>query len=70
MDIKGAENILQNTNIIRIHKSYMVNMSCIKSVNSSDITLLESIIEIRHLPVGRSYRNQVKALYTEYLLKY
>lgn len=70
MDIKGAENILQNTNIIRIHKSYMVNMSCIKSVNSTNITLFDSVIEIRHLPVGRSYRDQVKALYTEYLLKY
>ena len=68
MDIKNAEIILQNTNIIRIHRSYMINMACIKDINYTDITLSADIIEIRHLPIGRSYRQKVKSLYTKYLL--
>ncbi len=70
MDIKCAQELLQNTQIIRIHRSYMVNLSSVRDISNNSVSLLPNLAEITTLPVGRSYRNQVKSLYSEYLLNY
>jgi two-component system LytT family response regulator len=48
------ENILPNRLFIRVHKSYIVAVSFIKSISANGIELEETSI-----PIGNSYKNRV-----------
>lgn len=64
MDILVADDLLQNTSVARIHKSYMVNMAYIDRFTSKYVKLQESCIT---LPIGRLYKNDVKERYQTYI---
>ena len=63
MDIKKAEQLLMDTNIIRIHKSYMVNFTYIQTISSTQVTVLPNK---ETLPIGRTYQSVVKNAHIHY----
>ncbi len=68
MGIKSAQNLLAGTNIIRIHRSFLVNLAYIKCVDNNYVTLTYNINGVNRLPIGRTYRAAVKEAYSSYLL--
>ncbi|MDE6024143.1 MAG: LytTR family DNA-binding domain-containing protein [Lachnospiraceae bacterium] len=64
MDICEAEKLLKDTSVVRIHKSYMVNMVYISDLKAKLVKLHENGIE---LPVGRHYTKDVRLKYKSYL---
>jgi len=56
--LSEIENNLPKNLFIRIHRSYIVNISSIKSLKYDGITLTNE----KKLPVGRSYREVLKSL--------
>lgn len=54
--IGKLENILFNRGFIRVHRSYMVSKSAIKSFSYGEIILIDEL----KLPVGRKYYAQLK----------
>lgn len=61
--LKCWEEKLKTAPLVRIHKSYLVNMLQVKSWEQ-DKMVLENGVE---LPVGRQYRKQVKEAYKKFL---
>lgn len=59
MKLKEVEKRLENLPIIRVHKSYMVNLMHVSAVGKY-ITFKDSTT---HIPVGRTYVEQVKEAY-------
>lgn len=55
LNIKKLESMLPH-NIIRIHKSYMVNTDNVVKLSYKDLTLSNGVV----LPVGRNYKINVK----------
>lgn len=53
-----------NDSLLRIHKSYLVNMANVMNV-TGEVILNDSSV---HLPIGRKYKNQVKDSYTAFIL--
>lgn len=64
-DMKSAEDLLQNSEIIRIHKSYMVNLGYVTDISSSDVSLQSVKIKI---PLGRTYKTFTQEKYNNYIL--
>ncbi len=52
--ISSFEEKLPPEIFLRIHRSYIVNISMIEAFNTTEIDILD-----RQLPIGRSYKNQV-----------
>lgn len=50
---KGVEDILPPSNFTRVHKSYIVSIDKIESVEGNMIRIADI-----HIPVGESYRKQ------------
>ncbi len=63
--IKYWESQLKCYNIVRIHKSYLVNLKYVMQINEGS-----NIINIRNteteLPIGRTYRTEIKSLISRY----
>lgn len=49
-----------------VHKSYIVNMNYIKTINSSDVLMKNGI----SISISRSHQNIVKTRFTDYLIKH
>lgn len=64
MDIFEASELLNNTNVARIHKSYMVNLAYIDHITARYVKLQESHSQ---LPVGRSYKDDIMQRYQTYI---
>ena len=58
------EEKCRSNNLLRIHKSYLVNMANVMNV-AGEVVLSDSSVQ---LPVGRKYRDQVKEKYMEFIL--
>ena len=58
-------SLINSTNIVRIHKSYAVNLFWVKEIYKEELLLNNGII----LKIGKKYRQDVLKLYKEYLLK-
>jgi len=54
LSISSFEEKLPQEHFVRIHRSYIVNISRIEAFNSTEVDILD-----RQLPLGRSYKNQV-----------
>lgn len=70
-DFKTAKSIDKLINelsvdFIIVHKSYIVNMNYIKTINSSDILMNNGTF----IPLSRSHQNMVKTRFTDYLIKH
>lgn len=61
--LKKCEEIVANRDCIRVHKSYLVNMQEIKEVSIAQITIKNGAT----IPIGRTYRDEVKKKYHSYL---
>ena len=57
INISEIEKRLEDSSVIRVHKSYMVNLEY------ATLSIRDMDIEI---PIGRSYKETVKRLYHEY----
>ena len=57
--------LINSTNIVRIHKSYAVNLFWVKEIYKEELLLRNGIT----LKIGKKYRQDVLKLYKEYLLK-
>ena len=55
-----------NEDFVIIHKSYLVNMNYIKTINSFDIILKNN----KSIPLSRSHRQMVKNKYTDFLIRH
>jgi DNA-binding LytR/AlgR family response regulator len=64
-NMKAWEEKLTQTAVIRIHKSYLVNLAYISNI--SEVASFSGLDDI--LPVGRKYKEEARAKYKEYLLK-
>lgn len=56
---------INSTNIVRIHKSYLVNLFWVKEIYKEEMILNNGIT----LKIGKKYRQDVLKKYKEYLLK-
>lgn len=54
--IKSMEGLLPETQFQRIHKSYIVNVSCVKSIMGN-----QAMIGDQYIPIGQSYLLQAKS---------
>ena len=61
--LKECEKKLNGLPLLRIHRSYIVNLDYVKNMTSSVASLKNG----EDLTIGRSYRNQVKKDYQDYL---
>lgn len=61
--IKDYEECLKGMSMIRIHKSYLVNLQYVKSVQSEKVVLTDG----RRLPVGRKYNSALRERYSSYI---
>lgn len=61
--IKQCEERLQGTSMVRIHKSYLVNMQHIKKLGSGEVIMVDG----SRLPVGRKYSLTVKEQYYNFV---
>lgn len=64
-NLKYWEDKLEKYNIIRVHKSYLVNLDYVSNIRKM-VTLTETG---RQIPVGRKYKEESKNKYKEYLFK-
>ena len=58
-------SLINSTNIIRIQKSYAVNLFWVKGIYKEELLLRNGVT----LKVGKKYRQDVLKQYKEYLLK-
>ena len=58
-------SLINSTNIVRIHKSYVVNLFWVKEIYKEEMILNNGIT----LKIGKKYRQDVLKKYKEYLLK-
>lgn len=58
--LKQLENILPSQQFIRVHKSFIINLSYVFSLYGNRLELGEKMI-----PVGRSYRDRVREVFGE-----
>lgn len=63
--LKKWHEVMGQTTFVRIHKSYLINMQHIKRWESDKVLLENGIL----LPIGRSYSQQAKELYYNYVRK-
>ena len=61
--LKGWENRLIKSHMIRVHKSYIVNMKYVSKLWDK----IELIINNIEIPIGRKYKQMAKQQYKEYL---
>ncbi len=64
-NIKCWEDILEQYDIVRIHKSYLVNLQNVSSIQLD--VKLKNIVKM--LPLGRKYRDISRKLYDEYRIR-
>ena len=50
---KGVEDILPTSNFLRVHKSYIVAIDKIESIEGNMIRISDA-----HIPIGESYKKQ------------
>ena len=62
INISEIEKRLEDSSVIRVHKSYMVNLEY-ATLRNGKLSIRDMDIEI---PIGRSYKETVKRLYHEY----
>lgn len=62
INISEIEKRLEDSSVIRVHKSYMVNLKY-ATLRNGKLSIRDMDIEI---PIGRSYKENVKRLYHEY----
>ena len=61
--LKKCEEMLGDTSLIRVHKSYIVNLRYVKGLKSGNLTLEND----EKIAVGRSFLETVKKQYFDYL---
>ncbi|MBD8489168.1 response regulator transcription factor [Echinicola sp. CAU 1574] len=59
LSMEELSRILTNTGIIRVHKSYLVNLDNIKSISSREIILAEKNLTV---PIGETFRKNIHSL--------
>lgn len=64
-NMKAWEEKLSKNAIIRIHKSYLVNLFYVTNIGEN----VSFIVSEDILPVGRKYKEEARTKYKEYLLK-
>lgn len=62
-NLKTMEQKLADTSMIRIHKSYLVNMDKIKEIKNGSVYLSDCIC----IPIGRQYKSMLTDIYREYI---
>lgn len=55
LNLKGIQELLPESDFMRIHKSYIINLSRMRSRNSDSV-----FIEKIKIPLGESYKNELK----------
>ena len=61
--MKDYEKQLEGTSVIRIHKSYLVNMQCIQKIFPEEVLMING----DRLPIGRKYNAEVKEKYVNFV---
>ena len=61
--IKKIEEQLSGTTIIRVHKSYLVNLQYVKNINRNDVMMTDGT----SIPIGRKYYQETKEAYFAFL---
>lgn len=64
-NLKNWQVYFEQYNIIRVHKSYLVNLENVLDINK-DVELKDME---KHIPLGRKYRDSGRQLYNEYRFK-
>lgn len=58
--LKKFESIIQHKSLMRVHRSYMVNLRAIDKISESHLAIGNKVI-----PIGRSYKAEVHKLFTK-----
>lgn len=64
LTFKGLEEQLPSSHFIRIHKSFLISLAAIKSIDGSDVTL-DNVT----LPISKNYKDEVMARIEKRLFK-
>lgn len=67
MNLQEAIQLLPS-NFIRIHKSHIINIDFIESMDNSHVTL-KNMPKTEELPIGMYYRNELKQIINQFLKK-
>jgi len=59
--MKSLEERLPDDNFLRIHRSYIINLNKIKAV-MGNVVELQIAGNIKHIPVGKSYRDRLQEI--------
>ena len=54
--ISGGESELKNSDFLRIHKGFLVNMEHIRTMKSDELTLDNEAV----LPIGKAFADEAK----------
>ncbi len=65
MSLKKLDDILYSYDFARIHKSYIVNLSKVKSINKKQIQVYEN----KYLPLGESYIQAINTYFNSKMIK-
>ena len=65
LTLKGIEEKLASSDFIRIHKSYLVSIAAIQSVDRDEVKLIQQKL----LPLSKHYRAEVMQRISELLFK-
>ena len=64
--MKYWEKKLEGSSIIRVHKSYFVNLAHVKKIGNMELIMDDEVLRI---PVGRTYRDKVRENYQIYQME-
>lgn len=64
-NLKKWENELKDTNLIRIHKSFLVNLENVKKVDKEVVLYGCNFM----IPIGRKYKKNIIDMYNSFLIK-
>ena len=63
--ISGVESDLKNSDFLRIHKGFLVNMEHIRTMRSDELTLDNEEV----LPIGKAYSDEAKKQILRFMRK-
>lgn len=62
--LSGSIEKMRNPQIVRIHKSYAVNISKVRQIQFAELTLNNGVI----IPIGRVYTDRIKEIFAKKML--
>lgn len=64
--VKGWEKLLNQPCMVRVHKSYLVNLAHVRRIEAAELVMKDTK---ERIPIGRTYRENVRKQYMTYQME-